>query len=120
MKIDAREEYASHGHTVHGHPVSHHYHDDQPRIRVKVRGVADGEHRVDFLTDASALDYEPFQDRVRVFGSLTKSGEQLHVQVGASAAGNFDCTRCMDPFSKNVEVLLNLEFVSPRFERDPD
>jgi uncharacterized protein len=119
MRIDTREEnakdYASNGHTQ-----SHHHHEESPRIRIKVRGVADGEHRVDFLTDAAALDYPTFQDKVRVFGSLTKSGEQLHVQVGASAKGHFDCTRCMDPFDKNVEVLLNLEFVSPRLERDPE
>ena len=115
MRIDAREDYASNGHTG-----SHHSTDDQPRIRIKVRGVADGEHRIDFLTDAAALDYPPFQDKVRIFGSLTKSGEQLHVQVGASAVGHFDCTRCTDPFDKSVEVLLNLEFVSPRLERDPE
>jgi uncharacterized protein len=119
MKTDARDEHASQPPPNPRLEKSGGHHNDEPRIRIKVRGVADGEHRVDFLTDAAALDYEPFQDTVRVFGSLTKSGEQIHVQVGASALGHFDCTRCADPFERNIEVLLNLEFVSPRLERDP-
>src|ERR1051325_7564518 len=119
MKLNAREEHASNTHQPppipDGRPrlekAGGHHH-DEPRIRIKVRGVEEGEHRVDYLTDAAALDYAPFQDKVRVFGSFTKHEEQLHVQVGASALGHFECTRCADPFDRNVEVLLNLEFVT--------
>lgn len=100
MKFDTREDEAS-------------------RIRIKVRGLAEGEHRIDFLTDAAPLEYEPFQNQVRIFGSMTKAGEQIHVQLGVSAQGHFDCTRCAEPFDRNLEVLLNLEFVAPRLERDP-
>src|ERR1041385_3500657 len=99
MRIDAREDYASNGHTG-----SHHSTDDQPRIRIKVRGVADGEHRIDFLTDAAALDYPPFQDKVRIFASEAKGGDELQVQVGPSPVGHFDCPRCTGPFDKSVEV----------------
>lgn len=129
MRIDSREHHAAiqHSATQQGathsssipspeKPVSN---PDLPHVRVRVRGLGDGEHPIDFTTDAGALDYEPFANQARIHGTLVRTGEQFHLKATASAEGAFECTRCSDPFSRVIDAPLDLEFVPPRLVRDP-
>ncbi|MDP4200663.1 MAG: DUF177 domain-containing protein [Bacteroidota bacterium] len=70
--------------------------------------------------DAAVLDYAPFEDTVRIHGSLVRAGEQIHLKATASAEGSFECTRCTEPFRRIIDAPIALEFVPPRLERDPN
>ncbi len=89
-------------------------------ITIRVRGLADGEHPIALEHDAKLLDYHEFEGKVRVDGTLTRSGERIAVRAFASSKGNFECTRCADPFEREIKAEMELEFVPPRLERDPE
>ncbi len=89
-------------------------------ITVRVRGLGDGDNPISIKTDGSTLDYPHFRGPVQVIGIIRKDGERLTLDAEASAEGDFECTRCADPFHRVIRTPLHLEFVPPRLESDPE
>lgn len=101
-----------------GHKAEH---EEAPAIRIKVRGMEDGVHPLEIDRSADVLEYPPFSGgTLRVVGTLEKEGERLHLHAKASADGHFECTRCNEPFDRTIKTNLDLEFVPPRLEKDPE
>jgi len=89
-------------------------------ITIKVRGIDEGEHKIELEKDAKLLDYPAFTTNVRIVGTLTRSGDRFHLQGQALAKGSFECTRCADPFETTIKAPLTLDFVPPRLVKDPE
>ena len=89
-------------------------------ITIRVRGLADGEHPIALEADAALLDFPEFAGKVKVDGILKRDGERLSIKGVASSKGNFECSRCAEPFDQTIKAPLELEFVPPRLERDPE
>lgn len=89
-------------------------------ITIRVRGLDDGEHAIALEHDAKLLDFPEFEGKVRVDGTLIRSGERISIRAVASSKGDFECTRCAEPFERLIKADLELEFVPPRLEGDPE
>jgi uncharacterized protein len=70
--------------------------------------------------DAAVLEYQEFTKDVSVLGVLKREGERLTIDGEASGGGDFECTRCAEPFERVITAPLHLEFIPPRLESDPE
>ena len=92
-------------------------------IFLKVRGLAQGENPISLNFDASLLDFPGFSGKGILTGTLKRSGDRLDMQADASAEGEFECTRCAEPFHDSIAAPLRLQFVPPSLaqeEGDPN
>lgn len=97
------------------------HHDETAQgLQIRVRNLPDGEHPLQIQRFASVLDYPVFTDGLSIVGTLTKQADRIHVSAVASAQGHFECTRCTDPFDRMIKAPLEVEFVPPRLEADPE
>ncbi len=88
-------------------------------ISIRVRGVAEGDNPVEIHANAEALNYPAFHKTVDIVGKLNREGEHLLLEAVAAAEGEFECTRCAEPFRRTIKAPLHVEFVPPRLESDP-
>ena len=89
-------------------------------ILIKVRNLDHGDHSIEMSADVASLDYPHFHGAVSINGTLTKSGDRLHFQANVSSEGDFECTRCTEPFEKVISAPLEIEFVPPGLVSDPE
>ena len=89
-------------------------------IGIKVRNLDNGDHAIEIVRNADALDYPAFSGKLSITGTLTKKGDRLHLHAKAASEGKFECTRCTDPFSRVITAPLDLDFVPPGLMCDPD
>jgi uncharacterized protein len=97
-----------------------HQDETAPGLQIRVRNLPDGEHPLEIQRAASVLEYPTFTDGLTVSGIVTRQGDRIHVSAVASAEGQFECTRCTDPFDRVIEAPLEVDFVPPRLEADPE
>ena len=91
---------------------------EPPPINIKLRNLDDGEHEIKIVRDAEVLDYPFFSGTLNIEGTLTKAGTRFHLDAEAASIGQFECTRCTEPFSRVITAPLDLVFVPPGLVRD--
>lgn len=88
-------------------------------IRLRVRGLPEGEHPISLTVPASVLGLPAYRRDIALNGTLTKEGEQLRLKLKASAVGDFECSRCTANFTREISADLDLQFLPPDLMR-PD
>jgi uncharacterized protein len=89
-------------------------------ILIKVRNLDQGDHSIAIEASVESLEYPFFHGTVSIQGTLTKSGDRLHLHANASSEGDFECTRCMEPFARVISAPIDVAFVPPGLVSDPE
>jgi len=98
------------------HPKGYYGPNSVSAVNLKVRGLSEGENQVELGFDSSLLDYPEFHGKGSLTGIISKSGDRLTLKGEVSAEGDFDCTRCLEPFQKRVSAEIEIQFVPMRLE----
>lgn len=93
---------------------------ERPTIAIKVRNLAEGDHPIEIKQPVSILELPLFTGDLTVRGTVTKHSDRFTVDVVANATGDFECTRCNDPFRRLISAHLKVEFVPPSLSKLED
>ncbi len=75
------------------------------------------------MFNSSLLEYAPFSGEGKIEGMLIHEADRIDIEATVSVTGQFECSRCANPFSRRIETLLRLHFVPERLGKpdgDPD
>jgi uncharacterized protein len=98
------------------HPKGYYGPNSASAVNLKVRGTSEGENPVELWFDASLLDYPEFHGRGRLVGTISKNADRLTLKGEVSAEGDFDCTRCLEVFQKEISAEVEIQFLPMRLE----
>jgi len=89
-------------------------------VNIKVRGLDEGENPVQLQFYAGLLDYPEFHGTANLIGTIERHGERLTLTAVVSSEGDFECTRCLEPFRSIISAPIVLQFVPMRLETNED
>lgn len=81
---------------------------------IRVRSLHEGQNPISLEFDASLLEYPDFSGTAKLEGIIDRMGDRLDLRAEVSDEGNFECTRCADPFSEIIHAPIWLEYVPER------
>ena len=81
-------------------------------MRIQIGGLSEGAHEYHFHESASSLGLnEEFHGDLHVDATLEKSGTQMFLRARISTTAEFQCDRCLAPFSEQVAVAYRMVYV---------
>lgn len=80
-------------------------------------GLENSPHEFEFSLAPSEIELESetvkLKDKIKVQGNLTKQTAQTDVEGKISAQVEIECTRCLQPVEKKLEIPFLVTFVAP-------
>ena len=87
-------------------------------LRINISKLSEGEHLYPLEADAAEIGLgEEFRGEVTVQATLQKSPRQVFLNVEASATASFECDRCLDEFTQDLDAGYDVLYVT---ENHPD
>ena len=84
---------------------------------IELFNVKNSPHEFEFSLAPTEIELEQpnarLIDNVKTVGELTKGIAQIDVEGVISAKAEIECTRCLEPFEKDLEIPFKASFVTP-------
>ena len=84
---------------------------------IELFNVKNSPHEFEFSLAPTEIELEQpnarLIDNVKTVGELTKGIAQIDVEGVISAKAEIECTRCLEPFEKDLEIPFKASFVAP-------
>ncbi len=75
--------------------------------------MSEGEHRFPFEAEPAEIGLGPeFVRKVTVEAVIEKRVHQIYLRTKARSAATFECDRCLDPFTKDLEASYTILYVT--------
>jgi uncharacterized protein len=82
---------------------------------IKIAGLADGVHRLEFDEPISKVGLEePFYGNFRLDAELTKTRNQVILNAGLTLNANFDCDRCSTEYNSVIKTSFQMVYIFGR------
>jgi uncharacterized protein len=82
-------------------------------MKVNIQSLKDGLHTFDFVVDRVHVDLsddETFVNQISVHSVLDKREDNIYVKSDVRTEGQFECDRCLEPFTATIEDHFELFF----------
>ncbi len=90
--------------------------EEQSGIQIRFRQLEEGVHPLHIERSVDELDIPALEGgggKLVITGTVTRRVDRLIFDLHLAAEGRFDCTRCLEPFERDIETDLHTEFNPP-------
>jgi len=89
---------------------------EQRGIQIRFRTLEEGAHPLHIIRSVEELDIPALDGgggQLLITGNVTRKVDRLIFDLQLAAEARFDCTRCLEPFEREIKTDLHVEFNPP-------
>lgn len=90
--------------------------EEKSGIQIRFRQLEEGVHPLHITRSVEELDIPALDGgggKLEITGAVTRKVDRLIFDLHLAAEGRFECTRCLEPFEREIETELHTEFNPP-------